>query len=72
MDTPTLLRRIVEHIDETGQPPTIRTLAQMIGVSTGTAHNLVAALQQRGYLEQAGPTRTLTLTQAGLHHIGRI
>jgi hypothetical protein len=72
MDAPTILTRIVEHIEQTGRPPTIRTMALLIGCSIGTAHNLIAALQQRGYIEYAGSTRSITLTQAGLQHIGRI
>jgi len=72
MDAPTILTRIVEHIEQTGRPPTVRTLALIIGCSTGTAHNLLVALQQRGYIEHAGSTRSITLTQAGLEHIGRI
>ena len=67
----TILTTICTQVEE-GTPPTFTDLAETLGCSRTTAHRIVHGLINKGYLEQAGTTRTLTLTQAGLLRIGRI
>lgn len=69
--TSIILTLICERIEH-GHPPTMTDIAQALGCSRGTAHTLVHGLMHKGYLEQAGTTRTITLTEQGLTHIGRI
>jgi DNA-binding IclR family transcriptional regulator len=67
-----LLTYICEHIEQHGRAPTIRQVAHHFDCSTSTAHDIISALTRQGLLEQAGTTRTLTLTQDGLIYLQRI
>lgn len=60
------LRMIYDHVMREGVPPTMRELATMLGCSSSTAHTIVHGLIDRGYVEQAGTTKTITLTEKAL------
>lgn len=46
------LGEIVQHVEDYGYPPTVRVLAQLLGVtSTSTAHSHLQALEHKGYIE---------------------
>lgn len=73
MDTTTrTLTYICDHIEHTHHAPTMRQLATELSCSPATAHHIITALINRHLLEQAGPHKTLTLTEQGLITIGRI
>jgi Mn-dependent DtxR family transcriptional regulator len=69
--TALILTTICTLIDE-GTSPTMSTIAARLGCAPGTVHTLIHGLIDKGYLEQAGPGKTPTLTERGLIHIGRI
>lgn len=72
MDIRAILATISEHLDTTGRAPTIKQLAEHLECSVGTTHGIVTNLVERGYLELAGPYRTITLTESALILIERI
>jgi Mn-dependent DtxR family transcriptional regulator len=73
MDTVThALTLILTHVEELGRPPTRRQLAALLGCSPSVAQDIIKGLTDRGYLELAGPSRAVTLTEKALILLHRI
>lgn len=50
-------KAIVEHVEATGIPPTVRELAEQLGYSpksVGAVHRLLAHMREAGVIESAG------------------
>lgn len=56
-------RIMVEHVAATGAPPTLREIAEKLGVHRTTAHSHVLALQRQGHVEARKVIRELTETR---------
>lgn len=69
---PFMVSLIYHQIEETSRPPTVRWLANAMGCSVSTAHTIVHGLIDKGYVEQAGHQRTITLTEKSLQLIDSI
>ena len=57
---------VVEAIDsyaeQNGYPPTVKELAELLGISTTSAHERIAHLVQKGYLAKVpGKARSLVV-----------
>lgn len=46
------LRVICEILDQTGLPPTVKELAEALGISHASAHEQIAQLVRKGYLKK--------------------
>ena len=66
MTTAFVLRLVYDHVQRCGTPPTMRELAALLRCSPSTAHVIVHGLMDRGYVEQAGRVKTITLTEQAL------
>ena len=62
-----VLRLIAKSVAEHGYPPTIRELADTLGVSQTSVWFRLAALRRKGFVTstRAGTARTLQITEAG-------
>ena len=63
------LRFCLEYIEEHGAMPSIRKVADHLGVYPSTAHNTLRALAARGYLKAT--TKTVTRTRLTMSAKGR-
>jgi repressor LexA len=63
-----ILDFIKQHIQSTGSAPTLRQIADAIGVSSlATVHEHLAALEEKGLIKRKqGKTRAIELTQADI------
>lgn len=59
---------IIDHIQENGYPPSVREIAEAIGVSSpSTGHQVVSRLVRRGWITMgARRSRTIRVTQEGM------
>lgn len=46
------LRAICQILDNTGLPPTVKELAEALGISHASAHEQIAQLVRKGYLRK--------------------
>lgn len=46
------LRAICQILDSTGLPPTVKELAEALGISPASAHEQIAQLVHKGYLRK--------------------
>lgn len=46
------LRAICQILDDTGLPPTVKELAEALGISHASAHEQIAQLVRKGYLRK--------------------
>ena len=46
------LRAICQILDSTGLPPTVKELAEALGISPASAHEQIAQLVRKGYLRK--------------------
>ncbi len=46
------LRAICQILDSTGLPPTVKELAEALGISHASAHEQIAQLVRKGYLRK--------------------
>ena len=46
------LRAICQILDSTGLPPTVKELAEALGISHASAHKQIAQLVRKGYLRK--------------------
>lgn len=46
------LRAICQIFDSTGLPPTVKELAEVLGISHASAHEQIAQLVRKGYLRK--------------------
>ena len=46
------LRAICQILDSTGLPPTVKELAEVLGISHASAHEQIAQLVRKGYLRK--------------------
>ena len=46
------LRAICQILDSTGLPPTVKELAEALGISSASAHEQITQLVRKGYLRK--------------------
>lgn len=67
-----ILKSIYQAIDQQGYPPTVREIAQEVGLaSTSTVHGHLSRLEKNGYIiRDASKTRAIELTPMALEELG--
>ena len=58
------LRAICQILDSTGLPPTVKELAEALGISHASAHEQIAQLVRKGYLrKEAKKARSIVIVK---------